>query len=69
MEGATKMKTILKCIAWSVLLLAISLAIVYGFWLILIFWLFGETLWLCCSIAGVLLLAAVWTIIVSFAEC
>jgi hypothetical protein len=38
------MKTILKCIAWLVIMLAISLAMVYGFWLMLIFFLFGETL-------------------------
>ena len=69
MEGAIKMKTVLKCLAWSVALLALSLAIVYGFWLILIFWLFGETLYLSLTIVGMLVLMALWILIVRMAEC
>jgi hypothetical protein len=63
------MKTILKCLAWLVIVLAISLAMVYGFWLILIFWLFGETLFLSLTIAGELALLAIWIVLVRIAEC
>ena len=63
------MKTILKCLAWIAVLLAISLAIVYGVWLILIFMLFGESLWMWLTIAGELFLIAAWWWIVGLAEC
>jgi hypothetical protein len=63
------MKTILKCLAWIVILLAISLAIVYGCWLILIFMLFGETLQMSLTIAGEIFLIAAWWWIVGLAEC
>ncbi len=62
------MKTILKCLAWIVILLAISLAIVYGMWLILIFWLFGETFRMALTIAGELMLLAFWILLVRIAE-
>lgn len=63
------MKTILKCIAWTVAILAVSLAIMYGFWLILIFWLFGETAMLWLSAGGEVLLMAGWIYLVRIAEC
>ena len=63
------MKTILKCIAWTVAILAVSLAIMYGFWLILIFWLFGETVWLWLTVAGELAVMAFWIWLVRIAEC
>ena len=63
------MKTILKCLAWSVALLALSLAIVYGLWLILIFWLFGETVWLWLTVAGELVMISAWAFLVRIAEC
>lgn len=63
------MKTILKCIVWAVLLLAIALAMVYGCWLTLIFMLFGETLFMWLTIAGEIILAAAWWYIVGLAEC
>lgn len=63
------MKTILKCLIWIVVLLAISLAMVYGCWLILIFMLFDETLFMWLTIAGELVLAAAWWYIVGLAEC
>lgn len=63
------MKTILKCLAWIVILLAISLAMVYGCWLILIFMLFGETLFMWLTIAGEVFLVIVWWWIVGLAEC
>ena len=63
------MKTILKCLAWSVALLALSLAIMYGFWLILIFMLFGETTMLWLSIVGEVVLMAGWIYLIRIAEC
>lgn len=63
------MKTILKCLAWVVILLAISLAMIYGFWLILIFMLFGETLLLWLTVAGELFLLAIWIMLIRVAEC
>jgi len=63
------MKTIIKCIVWSVLLLAIALAMVYGFWLILIFMLFEYTVLMWLAIAGEVFLAVVWWWIVGLAEC
>lgn len=64
-----KIKTILKCLAWVAAMLLISLAIVYGFWLILIFWLFQETALLTASIAGVVFLVGCWIYLVRLAEC
>lgn len=63
------MKTILKCLAWSAALLLIALAMVYGFWLILIFMLFEYTLFMWLAIAGEVILAVVWWWIVGLAEC
>ena len=67
-EGA-KMKTILICLAWIAAMLVLSLAIAYGFWLILIFMLFGYTLYMWLSVAGVVLLMAAWIWLVRIAEC
>ena len=64
-----KIKTILKCLAWSVALLAVAVAMVYGFWLILIFMLFDYTLLMWLVIAGEAVLAVVWWWIVGLAEC
>ena len=64
-----KIKTILKCTAWAVALIVLSLAIVYGFWLMLIFWLFSETAWLLLTIGGELVMIAVWILLVRLAEC
>ena len=63
------MKTILKCLLWSAALLAVAIAMVYGFWLILIFMLFDYTLYMWLAIAGEVILAVVWWWIVSLAEC
>ena len=46
------MKTILKCLLWSAALLAVAVAMVYGFWLVLIFMLFDYTLYMWLVIAG-----------------
>lgn len=64
-----KIKTILKCTTWAVALIVLSLAIVYGFWLMLIFWLFSETAWLLLTIGGELVMIAVWILLVRLAEC
>ena len=63
------MKTILKCLLWSAVLLAVAVAMVYGFWLILIFMLFDYTLYMWLAIAGEVVLAVAWWWIVSLAEC
>ena len=63
------MKNIFKCLAWVVILFAISLAMAYGLWLILIFMLFEETLLMVLTIAGEILLAAIWWWIVDLAAC
>lgn len=63
------MKTAIKCIAWLVAMLAVSLAIVYGMWLVLIFWLFGEIFFMALTIGGQLLLIAFWILLVRIAEC
>ena len=63
------MKTILLCLAWIAIMLVLSLAIVYGFWLILIFMLFSYTLYMWLSIAGVVLLVAAWIWLIRVAEC
>ena len=54
------MKTILKCLLWSAALLAVAVAMVYGFWLVLIFMLFDYTLYMWLVIAGEAVLAVVW---------
>ena len=45
-------KTIIKCAAWAIVMMALALASVYGLYLILIFWLFGEHLYMALAIAG-----------------
>lgn len=63
------MKTIIKCLVWSAVLLAVAVAMVYGFWLILIFMLFEYTVYMWLAIAGEVILAVLWWWIVSLAEC
>jgi len=50
------MKTILKTIAWAIVMMALALASVYGLYLILIFWLFHEHLYMAIAIFGELLI-------------
>lgn len=46
------MKTILKCVAWAIVMMALALASVYGLYLILIFWLFHEHTYMAIAIVG-----------------
>lgn len=46
------MKTAFKILAWTAALMAVTLGVVYCFWLILIFMLFQETLHMWLAIAG-----------------
>lgn len=63
------MKTIIKCLAWVVALFAVALAMIYCFYLILIFWLFSYELQMGLSIAALVLLFAAYWKLVSMAEC
>ena len=45
-------KTIIKCAAWAIVMMALALASVYGLYLVLIFWLFHEPLYMALAIAG-----------------
>jgi len=45
-------KTTIKCVAWAIVMMALALASVYGLYLILIFMLFDETLYMALTIAG-----------------
>lgn len=45
-------KTIIKCAAWAIVMMALALASVYGLYLILIFMLFDQTLYMALAIAG-----------------
>ena len=45
-------KTIIKCAVWAVIMMALALASVYGLYLILIFWLFDESLYMALAIAA-----------------
>lgn len=62
------MKTIIKCLVWSAMLLAIALAMVYGFWLILIFMLFDEKLYMALTIAGEFLIFCAYFWMIRAAE-
>lgn len=64
-----KIKTILKCLAWIAAMLLVAVAIVYGFWLILIFMLFSYTFYMWLAIVGELILFAVYFWLVRLAEC
>ena len=63
------MKNLFKCLAWAAVIIAISLAIVYGFWLILIFMLFEETVKMYASIAGTVVMVLVWWKTIGLALC
>lgn len=63
------MKTLAKIIIWTVALMAVSVAVLYGFWLILIFMLFDETLYMWLSIAGELVLFSLYFWLVRLASC
>jgi len=54
------MKTVLKILAWTACLMAVTIGIVYGFWLVLIFMLFHETLHMWLAIAGVFALFSMY---------
>jgi hypothetical protein len=54
------MKTALKILVWTAALMAVSVGVIYGFWLILIFMLFDETLYMCLAIAGEFLLFSMY---------
>ena len=63
------MKTIIKCIAWAIIMMALALASVYGLYLILIFWLFDETLYMALAIAAELAIFCAYFWMVRLAEC
>lgn len=46
------MKTLLKILVWTTALMAVSIGVIYGFWLVLIFMLFHETLYMWLAMAG-----------------
>lgn len=52
--------TIIKCLIWIAAFAAVSLAIMYGFWLILIFMLFQNVPMMWLSVAGELVLVITW---------
>lgn len=56
-------KPIVKCLAWITAFAAVSLAIIYGFWLVLIFLLF-EQAWMWLAIAGEMVLWIVWYLLI-----
>ncbi len=60
--------SIIKWLAWTAAILGIALAIVYGFYLILVFMLFDETLLLALTVAGEIVLWGGWWMLVRLAE-
>ncbi len=62
------MKTAIKILLWTAALMAVSLGVIYGFWLILIFMLFDETLHMCLAIAGEFVLFSMYWWIIRAAE-
>lgn len=63
------MKTAIKILLWTIALMGISAAILYGFWLILIFMLFEQNLYMCLAIAGELLLFSLYWWLIRIASC
>lgn len=63
------MKTVAKILAWAVAMVAVSLAIVYAMYLILVFWLFSHELYLGFAIAGLILLFVAYWHLLRMAEC
>jgi hypothetical protein len=53
-------KTIIKCAAWAIVMMALALASVYGLYLILIFWLFDEHLYMAMTVAGEFLIFCIY---------
>lgn len=64
MKPAPVWLPIVKALAWISVFTGISLAITYGFWLVLIFLLFEETFWMWVAIAGEMALWIVWYLLV-----
>jgi len=63
------MKTLAKIIIWTVALMAVTVAVMYGFWLVLIFMLFDETLFMWLAIAGEAVLFSLYFWLVRMASC
>ena len=60
--------TIIKYLVWIAAVVLIALVIVYGFYLILIFMLFGHTFFMWLAIAGEVLLWIVYWLLLRIAE-
>jgi hypothetical protein len=63
------MKTLAKIIIWTIALMAVTVAVLYGFWLVLIFMLFDETLYMWLAIAGEVVLFSLYFWLVRIASC
>lgn len=63
------MKTIIKCLLWAIALIVVALAMVYCFYLILLFWLFSYDLQLWLSVGALVVLFVAYWKIVGMAEC
>lgn len=63
------MKTAIKILVWSLALMAVSIGILYGFYLILIFMLFEETLHMWLAGVGTLFLFSVYWWLIRMASC
>ena len=63
------MKSALKILIWSIALMAVTVGVIYGFWLVLIFMLFHETLYMWLAIAGeIALFSMYWWLVRMAAE-
>lgn len=63
------MKTLAKIIIWTVALMAVTIAVLYVSWLVLIFMLFDETLFMWLAIAGEVVLFSLYFWLVRLASC
>ena len=61
------MKSVAKILGWAIAMMAVMGAIMYGFWLLILFWIFEEAVFLWLTMAGMIGLFVVYWLLVRIA--
>ena len=61
------MKNVAKILGWAIAMMAVMGAIMYGFWLLILFWIFEEAVFLWLTMAGMIGLFVVYWLLVRIA--
>lgn len=63
------MKELAKMFVWTIALMAVTVAVLYGVWLVLLFMVMGETTFMWLVIAGEFVLFSLYFWLVKMASC